>query len=496
MRAVSAPAATSLQRTASTLIVPGAGTTLVEQIVSGLCRQIDQGLMRAGTRLPSIRALAASESVSRFTVVEAYDRLVARGYVESRRGSGFFVRTRHPLAQSADASWAEAPSSQVDVVWLLRNMFKRMPPNQMPGAGVLPPDWLDAALIAASVRALGRHSGAAFLDYGHPQGYLPLREQLRARLAELQIAVRPEGLLTTSGVTQGLDIVAQHFLKAGDTVLVDEPSWFLLFGRFASLGVRVVGVPRTPDGPDLERLEALMTGIKPRLFITTAVLHNPTGTSMTSACAYQVLRLAERHDVMIVEDDVYSDLYPGSASMPGIRLAALDGLNRVIYLGGFSKTLAANLRVGFIAGSEALITRLTDLKMLLQLTCSELGERVVWRVLSEGHYRRHLQRLRQRLEQNREPVLRQFEAMGLPTFAEPTAGMYVWVNLGVDASAVAGQMMQDGYLSAPGSLFLPDQRASTWMRFNLATSHDPAMFAALARALAKQGLASQPGQAG
>ncbi len=142
LRAVSAPAATSLQRTASTLIVPGAGTTLVEQIVSGLCRQIDQGLMRAGTRLPSIRALAASESVSRFTVVEAYDRLVARGYVESRRGSGFFVRTRHPLAQSADASWAEAPSSQVDVVWLLRNMFKRMPPNQMPGAGVLPPDWL------------------------------------------------------------------------------------------------------------------------------------------------------------------------------------------------------------------------------------------------------------------------------------------------------------------------------------------------------------------
>ncbi len=466
-------------------LVAGATTTLVEQIVSAFQARIEQGMLRAGSRLPSIRQFATEQKVSRFTVVEAYDRLVARGYVESRRGSGFFVRARQPVIRSSDREWAESPSSDVDVVWLLRNMFKRMPPAQMPGAGVLPVSWLDAPLIAQSVRSLGRHSGAAFLDYGHPQGYLPLREQLQARLAEHEIPAPPEALLTTSGVTQALDIVAQHYLQAGDVVLVDEPSWFLLFGRFSTLGVRVVGVPRTVAGPDLEKLDALMSSLRPKLFFTTSVLHNPTGTSMRSAYAYRLLRLADKHDVMIVEDDVYSDLHPGGQASPGTRLAALDGLSRVIYLGGFSKTLAANLRVGFIAASEALITAFTDLKMLLQLTSSELGERVVYRVLSEGHYRRHLQRLRQRLEQKREPVLRHFERLGYPVFAEPTAGMYVWVNLGVDASRVAQLMIEADYLTAPGSLFLPDQRPSTWMRFNLTTSDEPAMIQCLSGAVEK-----------
>lgn len=468
---------------ATPFVAAGSSATLVDQIVQGFQTRIDQGLMRAGMRLPSIRSFAASQKVSRFTVVEAYDRLVARGFVESRRGSGFFVRARQPVKRASDRHWAEAPSSKVDIVWLLRNMFKRMPPSKMPGAGVLPGDWLDAPLIAQSVRALGKHSGAAFLDYGHPQGYLPLREQLQARLNELEIPATSAGLLTTSGVTQGLDIVSQHFLSAGDTVLVDEPCWFLLFGRFATLRVNVVSVPRSVQGPDLAALEALMQTHKPRLFFTTAVLHNPTGTSMTGQHAHQVLRLAEKYDVIVVEDDVYSDLHPGGAVVPNTRLAALDGLQRVIYLGGFSKTLAANLRVGFIAASEPLITQLTDLKMLLQLTCSELGERVVYRVLSEGHYRRHLQRLRQRLEKQRDPVLRRLEKLGLKCFAEPLAGMYVWVDLGADASEVARQMMQHGYLTAPGSLFLPDQRASTWMRFNLATSDEPAMIKALASAI-------------
>ena len=332
---------------ASPFIVPGSDTTLVEQIVQGFQSRIDQGLMRAGMRLPSIRAFATDQEVSRFTVVEAYDRLIARGFIESRRGSGFFVRARQPVRRAGDRRWAESPSSQVDVVWLLRNMFKRMPASHMPGAGVLPGEWLDAPLIAQSVRALGKHSGAAFLDYGHPQGYLPLREQLQARLNELEIPVTPAGLLTTSGVTQGLDIVAQHFLGPGDTVLVDEPCWFLLFGRFSTLRVNVVSVPRTVHGPELGALETLIQTHKPRLFITTAVLHNPTGTSMSSHHVHQVLRLAEKYDLLVVEDDVYSDLHPGGAIVPNTRLAALDGLNRVIYLGGFSKTLAANLRVGF-----------------------------------------------------------------------------------------------------------------------------------------------------
>ncbi|MBN9427710.1 MAG: PLP-dependent aminotransferase family protein [Burkholderiales bacterium] len=457
---------------------PKSDRTLVEQIVDWYAARIDERVIRAGTRMPSVRQFAAEHSVSRFTVVEAYDRLIARGYLESRRGSGFFVRERGggaAPAATAQRAWAEAPAARIDVVWLLRNMFKKLPAHDMPGCGVLPPDWLDDELIAGSLRALGRMSASAFLDYGQPQGYPPLRQQLQLKLAGLEIAAAPEQIVTTNGVSQALDLVSQHFLRPGDTVLVDEPSWFLMFGRFALLGARVIGVPRLPDGPDIERLRALAAEHRPKLFITVSVLHNPTSTSTSAARAFQLLRLAEEFDFMLVEDDIYCDLHPGPAVQPCIRLASMDQLRRVIYLSGFSKTLAANLRVGFIACEPELARQLTDLKMLVGLTSPEFGERIVYRVLSEGYYRRHLDRLRERLAAAHEPMLRLLERLGLRPFATPGVGMFVWADAGVDTNPVAQAMLDRGYLMAPGSLFLPDQRPSSWMRLNIATSTNPAM---------------------
>jgi DNA-binding transcriptional MocR family regulator len=464
----------------------GSDRTLVDQIVGWYAQRIDERTLRPGTRMPSIRGFSAEHRVSRFTVVEAYDRLIARGYIESRRGSGFFVRERSLAAGLAAArAWAETPNPQMDVVWLLRNMFRQMPPQDMPGGGVLPADWLDGELIGASLRALGRTAGAALLPYGQAQGYLPLRQQLQQRLAAQEIAVLPEQIVTVNGATQGLDLLAQHFAKPGDTILVDDPGWFLMYGRFSLLGVRVVGVPRLADGPDLERLRALCTEHRPKLYVLSSLLHNPTGTSLSPAKAFQVLRIAEAFDLHVVDDDVYGDLHPGPGAMPCTRLASLDRFERTIHLGGFSKTLAANLRVGFIACSAPLARQLTDLKMLVGLTSSELGERIVLRVLSEGHYRRHLERLRGRLAEAREPVVRALERAGLRPFAGPAAGMFVWADAGVDTRPLAEAMLEQGFVTAPGSLFSPDQRPSTWMRFNVATSGEPRMWRALEAALGR-----------
>src|SRR5690606_29148477 len=121
--------------------------------------RIDDSLLRPGTRMPSIRGFAAEHGVSRFTVVEAYDRLIARGYLESRRGSGFYVRERGSgRVPRAPDPWAEAPLARIDIGWLLRNMFRKLPPQDMPGGGVLPPDWLDTELVASELRAVSRQS--------------------------------------------------------------------------------------------------------------------------------------------------------------------------------------------------------------------------------------------------------------------------------------------------------------------------------------------------
>ena len=461
--------------------------TLVEQIVGWHAARIDERLLRPGMRLASIRRFAVDHHVSRFTVVEAYERLVALGLVESRRGSGFFVRERPATGDSTAAQRIPAAARPepppIDVAWLVRNMFRDLPPQDMPGAGTLPPQWLDGQLVAGALRAVARGHPGPLLEYGSPQGWLPLRQQLSLRLAELDIAAGAEQIVTTNGVTQALDLVAQRFLRPGDAVLVDDPSWFLMFGRFALLGVRMLGVPRHADGPDLARLRALAAEYRPKMFVISSVLHNPTGTGLSAAKAFQVLRLAEEFDFRIVEDDIYCDLHPGPSAAPTVRLAALDQLSRVVYLGGFSKTLAPNLRVGFIACDPPLARALTDLKALVGLTGSEIGERTVYKVLREGHYRRHLHRLGQRLAEARPQALAALEPLGLTPFEPASAGMFAWVDAAVDTAPVARAMLERGFLLAPGSLFSPDQRASTWMRFNVACTNNPRMLAALGRTL-------------
>jgi DNA-binding transcriptional MocR family regulator len=460
-----------------------AAGTLVEQIVQWFARRIEQGVFRAGSRLPSIRQFASESAVSRFTVVDAYDRLIARDLIESRRGSGFFVRHRPVDAALKKArAWAESPNPNIDVVWLLRNMFRQLPSGDAPGGGVLPADWLDAELVTSSLRSIGRQSGAAFLEYGQPQGYLPLRQQLQMKLSGLEIEAAPEQIITTCGVTQGLDLVTQTLLKAGDCALVDDPSWFLLFGRLARLGVKVIGVPRLADGPDIAILSRLTALHKPRMYLTSSVLHNPTSTSLSAAKAFQVLQLAQENNMWLVEDDVYCDLHQGG-QRPFTRLASLDQLKRVIYLGGFSKTLAPNLRVGFIACAPELARDITDTKMLVGLTSSELGERLVYKILSEGQYRHHLERVRTKLNAVREPSIRALEKLGFKTVANPGVGMFVWMHSASDATQLARKMLDKGYLLAPGSLFHPDQRDSQFMRFNLTSSSKPAMLSALGKAL-------------
>jgi DNA-binding transcriptional MocR family regulator len=475
------------------------GATLVEQLVQGLAQKIDERILAAGARLPPIRSMAALRGVSRSTVVAAYERLVALGYLDSRRGSGFTVRERaRPLARAH--SRAPSAGRPLDVGWLLRNMFRALPAERMPGGGLPPPDWLDGELISAQVRAVGRQSGTSFLDYGDPQGFLPLRNQLVLKLAEAEIGAVPEQILLTSGATQAFDLVARHLIEPGDTVLVDDPAWFLMFGLFSMHGARVIGVPRLVDGPDLAALEVLLKAHRPKFYVVHSVLHNPTSTSLSSAKAHQILNLAERYDFTLIEDDVYGDLHPGASGAGGVgaaRLASLDQLRRVLFIGSFSKTLAANLRVGFLAGAPERVAQLADLKLLTTLTSPEVGERIVYRILSEGHYRKHLDRLRKRLDSVRGPTRRRLEDLGFQIAGDPGAGIFLWARAGgaqgaVDTNRIAARMMDEGFVMAPGSLFAPDQRPSPWMRFNIATSQHPGMLAALERVLAEDPRGQHP----
>ena len=451
---------------------------LPAQLAARLAQRIETHALRPGTRLPSIRTCAVESRVSRSTVVEAYERLIAQGLIESRRGSGFYVRLRLANARRRAAVHA-APASVLDVSWLLRAQRRQSPGSEQPGAGLLPEDWLDHEMVASAVRGVGRSRGSWLLKYGPIEGYLPLREALSVRLAQVGIEAAPDQILTTAGATEAIDLVARRFLAPGDVVFVEDPAWFVMFARFAAFGARIVGVPRTQDGPDIAALESLLARERPKLYILNSVLHNPTGSCMSAAVAARVIELAHRHDFMILEDDIYGDLQGSHAT----RLASLDDGRRVIYVGGFSKTLAASLRVGFVAAHPSLAQELRDIKALTGLSSSELGERVVARIIVERRYERMLERLRAKLDDCRGRTAEALTRLGAKIAGPPSGGMYLWADFGRDTNELATAGSREGVLLAPGSLFSPTQLPTSWMRVAAATCLNDAAMKFLGRAM-------------
>lgn len=463
-------------------IIHDTDQSLVGQIVNQMVSRIGDKSLRAGSRLPSIRHFAAEYRVSKFTVVEAYDRLVALGYVQSRRGAGFFVVPKVDVPEQSQMARREQPLRRVvDSLWLLRqDGLTGDGPLLRPGCGWLPPDWMPQAELEKALRDLTRRPNARLTSYGEPFGYRPLRQQLCVRLAELEIEAKPEQIVLTAGAMQALDLIARYLVDEGDTVLVDSPGFFNIYANQKLNGARLIGVPRTPNGPDVVVLERLLAEHKPKLFITNSVLHNPTGTSLNRATAHRLLQLAEKYDLTIVEDDIYSDFQVG----PGERLAALDQLQRVIYIGSFSKTLSGNMRVGYMVSDARRAQDLCDLKMLTALSTSEVAERVIHTMLVEGAYRKHMERVKTRLKQTSDHILPQLEALGFAFWAQPTGGMFVFARLpGIeDTAPLAQAALQSGIMLGPGVLFCPQAGSSPWLRFNIAHCEDPRTWEFLADA--------------
>lgn len=454
---------------------------LVDQITERMTALVHAGQLTAGTRLPSIRKLARLVKASPFTVVDAYDRLVARGLIEARAGRGFFVVARRvPAAPLAAIEALPDPGS--DVLALARVCLTDGRDLIAPGSGFLPESWLLEATLAGTMRRLARKQRPQAWLSCPAQGMPELREQVAARLVQRGIAASPAHIVTTFGSSHAFDLLARILLTPGDTVLVEDPGYFVLFEQLRAHHVRLVPVPRLPTGPDLEALEAACRAHRPRAFFMQTLLHNPTGWNASPATCHRVLSLAEQYGLAVVEDDVYSDLHEGTA----VRLAQIDGLRQVIYLGSYTKLIGPALRVGFIAAEHALIARLIERKVLSVLSTSALLECLVAEVLDSGRYIRHVQQVRARLARMRREVRRALESAGLLFEPEAGDGIFLWGRVPghVSVEALVKSGHQRSILLARGSLFSPGGGPSPWLRFNVAHSASAPLMQFLTQALA------------
>ncbi|MGV3492858.1 MAG: PLP-dependent aminotransferase family protein [Ramlibacter sp.] len=469
------------------MLMKASSQSLTEQLAGRFAERIRTRLLAPGARLPSVRQCAEQQGVSPATVVAAYDQLLAQGLVEARKNRGFFVREaaapreqRESAASPVDADAAarmaahrlvarRGPSAPVNATSLIRGMFHKVSNKPQPGMGVFPSEWLESTFMPAAVRKVtGTRALHDFsLQYGEPLGDATLRRALANKLADLSVPAAPDQIITSVGATHALDIVSRTLLRPGDPVMVEEPGWAVEFARLTALGMRLLPVPRRADGPDLEVMARYCALHKPKLYVSVSVFHNPTSYCLSPGSAHRILQLANEHDFHVVEDDTYSHIAPPYAP----RLSALDGLQRTIYVGGFAKILAPNWRIGFMAAPAGLVEQLLDTKLLATLTTPALLEKALALCIEQGQLRRHCERIRTRLDAARSRSVKLALQAGCRFAAEP-AGLFGWVDTGVDTDALAQRMLDEGYLLAPGALFHAERKPSTLMRINFATAQD------------------------
>ncbi|QJP97434.1 MULTISPECIES: aminotransferase-like domain-containing protein [Pseudomonas] len=439
------------------------GAPLVQQIVDQLSRAISSGALPHGARLPPIRELSELMNVGKSTVVDALDRLRAKGQVVSRQGSGHYVH-RSSSSQPGSRGPDLLPQDTLSVVrraLLLDNGALR------PGCGFLPSSWLPAEELLKAVRGTLRATTLRMGEYGVAGGYLPLRQALRVKLASFGIEAPVEQIITTANTMQAIDLLMRLLIKPGDTVLLDDPCYFNMHANLALHGARVITIARDCDGMDLEAFEQLLIAHRPVLYMTNSTLHNPTGHSFSPAQVYRLLELSHRYGFHLVEDDLYCDIQQRRTP----RLAA-SGLDNVSYVSGFSKTLTANSRVSYAVLSAPLAARMIALKMACGGVTSELAEQITCTMLSDGSYARHTRRTVDRLYESNSRVAGWLVEAGCSVSSLPGEGLFIWTRLpeGKHAETLARRGLENDLVLAPGTLLSKAADADNYLRFNVAHS--------------------------
>jgi len=422
-----------------------------------------------GARLPSLRGMAVQHGVSKSTVVEAYDRLAAEGVIRARAGAGFYVAG--PLAPLTLAEIGPRLDRRIDPLWVSRQSLDLGVQALKPGCGWLPEDWMPQDAIRRALRQVARDPEAPLTDYAPALGLPALRSRIAQQLNARGLAVDPRHILLTDSGTQAVDLLCRFLIQPGDAVLVDDPCYFNFLALLRAHRARIISVPYQADGPDMTAFETALRSHRPRLYLSNAGPHNPTGARLSADKATRIRALARQHELILIEDDIFGDF----ESRPSARLAADDSRDRVAQVGSFSKALSASLRCGYLIVREDWLDALADLRTATTFSGAGLTQAIIARLLDDGAWQQHTRLLRQRLARAMPRAIRLLESLGLRPWHTPADGMFLWCRLpdGIDGAGLAQAGLQQGMMLAPGNVFSQSQTASDMMRFNVSQMDAP-----------------------
>jgi GntR family transcriptional regulator/MocR family aminotransferase len=433
----------------------GLKVPLSRQLAAALREALSEGRIETGSRLPSTRALADELGLARSTVVGVFEQLAAEGYISGKAGSGYYaaILLGGPGPPTRAEPAAPRPLSRHGE----RLRSHRAPTRIAPIPFELGHADIDASLIATWKRLAGRVlSGRTSLawSYGDPQGELALRRAIAEYLAAARgVRCRAEQIVLTSGTQQGLSLAAQVLIDPGDAAWVEDPCYRSALDILRAADAEIVAVPVDADGLDIAAGERL-SGLEkrpPRLVYTTASRQYPLGMAMPLFRRAALLAWAEHQGAWIIEDD-----YEAEFQAPGDMLPSLQGLDRagrVIYLGTFSKLLFPSLRLGYAVLPKDLVAPFAGARHLADRQSSGLIQAIMTEFMLDGHFARHLKRMRVRYAARQQFLVEQLtRRLGGVIDLHPVAsGMYLtaWLPRGWSDEAAAAALAAAGVAAVP-----------------------------------------------
>lgn len=438
---------------------PHAATPLYLQLVEALGAAVASGELAPGTRLPSERELAARLGVSRTTAVNAYHELAARGVIRGHVGRGTYVCALPSGPDDAPFAWHGklALSAQRTSDAALRSIVRHVSDPEIISFAAATPalDLFPVDLFRDITDRVLQRTPLAALGLGPTEGHHRLRRAIAARAG-----TRMSRVLVVDGAQQGLDLVARALLDPGDVVVMDRPGYLGAIQVFRAAGARVVGwdIARA----DFGELEDLLLRYRPKFLYTNPTFSNPTGRTLRPAERRELLDLAARYHLPVVEDDPYSELWLREAPPPGLH--HLDTRDLVIYVGTFSKTLAGGLRLGWVLASEAIVDQLSLVRQRGDVCSPSLQQLVVAELLESGAFDTHVRALRVEHARRHAALLAALERWmprGALSGAPAEGGLALWRRLSadLDATELLRETTTHGVVFVAGPSFYPDAGA-------------------------------------
>ena len=442
---------------------------LYRQLIGQIRAQIDSGDLPAGTRLPPSRALALRLGISRISVVKAYSELRAAGYLSARAGRGTFV-ARHRDAASAEIP-QRPPLPDRQRAAFIRDMMRlaRKPGVIDFSSGAPPSEFFPVRYLQDALNQVIERDGAKALSYEAPEGYLPLRSAVRDYVRAIGIQCRLADVLITGGAQQAIDLVLQSLLSPGDTLVTADPTYLGVIDIAQARRVHIHGIPIDEDGIRIDALDNIIADLRPRLIYVMPSYQNPTGHLMPMHRRRQLVRLAARHGIPVLEDEVYREFRFEGEELPPLK--ALDESGVVIHTNAFTKVLLPGIRIGYLIAGEAYNERLTRVKQAADISTSGLHQRAIHLLLERGVLAQQLERNRIELRRRRVAALaaaQRFFPPGSKWFS-PQGGLYLWVELperGPSAAETFIAGLQRDVAFAIGGLFYTSDGGSHAMRLN------------------------------